>query len=88
MKSGQKAYSEKSPTLESSPLLLDQYFKNFFLPNFPINTKAKAIDRLKDLIYYQNIYVVKDYLNTIQVLIIKAGYIDLCTAVIKFKRDL
>ena len=58
------------------------------MPIFPINTKAKAIDRLKDLIYYQNSYVVKDYLNTIQVVITKAGYIDLYTTVVKFKRDL
>lgn len=51
-----------------------QCFKNQL---FPINTTAKAVNKLKEILYYQESQAVKDYLDEFQKLISKTSYTNL-----------
>ena len=53
---------------------------------FPINAKAETVNKLEGTTYYQSSYSVNDYLDRFQALIFKAGYIDFCIVIVKFKQ--
>jgi len=50
-----------------------EFKKLFYTHFFPINTTIKAVNKLKEIIYYQGSYVVEDYLDK-QILISETSY--------------
>jgi len=62
--------------------------QQFWLHFFPANAEADVINALKGTSYHQGNQMVDDYLDSFQALVSNAGYIDLQTLVVKFRRGL
>jgi len=63
----------------------EQQFRSQF---FPVNAEADAINALEGSLYYQGNRTVDDYLDSFLILAWDAGYTDLWTLVVKFRRRL
>jgi len=63
----------------------EQQFRSQF---FPVNVEADAINTLEGSSYYQENRTVDDYLDSFLILASDAGYMDLWTLVVKFRRRL
>jgi len=55
---------------------------------FPVNVEADTVNILEGSLYYQGNWMVDDYLDSFQILILDAGYIDPWTLGVKFHQDL
>jgi len=62
--------------------------QQFWLHFFPANAEADVINALKGTSYHQGNQMVDDYLDSFQALVSNAGYMDLQTLVVKFRRGL
>ena len=62
--------------------------QQFRLHFFPVNAEADAINTLEGISYHQGGQMVDDYLDNFQTLVSNAGYTDLRTLVVKFRRGL
>jgi len=63
----------------------EQQFRSQF---FPVNAEVDAINTLEGSSYYQENRTVDDYLDSFLILASDAGYMDLWTLVVKFRRRL
>jgi len=62
--------------------------QQFQLHFFPVNAEVDAINTLEGTSYHQGGQTVDDYLDNFQTLVSDAGYTDLRTLVVKFRRGL
>jgi len=63
----------------------EQQFQSQF---FPVNVEADTVNILEGSSYYQGNWMVDDYLDSFQILILDTGYIDPWTLGIKFHQGL
>jgi len=61
-----------------------QFWAQFFL----VNTETNTTSILERSSYYQNNWIVEDYLDSFQILVSNTGYMDPYTLVVKFQRGL
>jgi len=61
-----------------------QFWAQFFL----VNTETNTTNILERSSYYQNNWIVEDYLDSFQILVSNTGYMDPHTLVVKFQRGL